>query len=79
MFTRGAEGELPADASPIFQARIDALAALAAMQSVDGGAVAAAMLAAGKPERIADAVREARIDAIRCRFPLPPAGDVVGR
>ena len=75
----GAGGELPADASPIFQARIDALAALAAMQSVDGGAVAAAMLAAGKPERIADAVREARIDAIRCRFPLPPAGDVVGR
>ena len=75
----GAGGELPADASPIFQARIDALAALAAMQSVDGGAVAAAMLAAGKPERIADAVREARIDAIRCRFPLPPAGDVAGR
>ena len=61
----GAKGELPADASPVFRPRIDALAAQAAMQSVDAGAVAAAMVAAGKPERIADAVREARIDAIR--------------
>lgn len=61
----GAGGELPADASPVFQPRVDALTALAAMQSVDAGAVAATMVAAGKPERIADAVREARIDAIR--------------
>jgi len=61
----GADGALPADASPVFQPRIDALAALAAMQSVDAGAVAATMVAAGKPERIADALREARIDAIR--------------
>ena len=61
----GAGGELPADASPVFHPRVDALTALAAMQSVDAGAVAATMVAAGKPERIADAVREARIDAIR--------------
>ena len=61
----GAGGELPADASPVFQPRVDALTALAAMQSVDAGAVAATMVAAGKPVRIADAVREARIDAIR--------------
>ena len=61
----GAKGALPADASPVFRPRIDALKALAAMQSVDAGAVAATMVAAGKPERIADAVREARIDAIR--------------
>ena len=61
----GAGGELPADASPVFHPRVDALTALAAMQSVDAGAVAATMVAASKPERIADAVREARIDAIR--------------
>lgn len=61
----GAQGERPADASPVFQPRINALAALAAMQSVDAGRLAAAMVAAGKPERIADALREARIDAIR--------------
>ena len=61
----GANGELPADASAIFQPRIEALAALSAMQSVDAGAVASTMVAAGKPERIANAVREARIDAIR--------------
>jgi tRNA nucleotidyltransferase (CCA-adding enzyme) len=60
-----ANGELPADASPVFQPRINALAALAAMQSVDAGRIAAAMVAAGKPERIADALREARIHAIR--------------
>ena len=65
----GAGGELPADAGPVFQPRVDALAALAAMQSVDAGAVAATMVAAGKPERIADAVREARIDAIRTATP----------
>ncbi len=61
----GADGELPTDASPVFQPRIDTMAALAAMQLVDAGAVAATMIAAGKPERIADALREARIDAIR--------------
>lgn len=61
----GAKGELPADGSPVFRPRVDALAALAAMLSVDAGAVAAAMVAAGTPERIADAVREVRIDAIR--------------
>lgn len=61
----GADGELPADASPVFQPRIDAMAALVAMQSVDAGAVAAAIVAAGRPERIAGAIREARIDAIR--------------
>ena len=65
----GAGGELPADASPVFHPRVDALTALAAMQSVDAGAVAATMVAAGKPERIADAVREARIDAIRTATP----------
>lgn len=65
----GVDGELPADAGPGFQPRVDALTALAAMQSVDAGAVAATMVAAGKPERIADAVREARIDAIRTATP----------
>ena len=74
----GAAGELPADASPVFRPRIDALAALAAMQSVDAGAVAAAMVAQGKPDRIADAVREARIDAIRSKFPLPKTGEREG-
>ena len=48
-----------------FTARADAMAALVAMQSVDAGAVAAAMAALGRPERIAEAVREARIEAIR--------------
>ncbi len=67
----GVAGELPADASPVFQPRIDAMAALAAMQSVDAGAVAATMIAAGKPERIPDAVREARIDAIRMAHRAP--------
>lgn len=61
----GPKGELPADASPVFPPRIDAMGALVAMQSVNAGAVAAKMIAAGKPERIADAIREARIDAIR--------------
>ena len=41
------------------------MSALAAMQSVDAGAVAALMVARGLPERIAAAVREARIEAIR--------------
>ncbi len=69
----GAQGELPAYASPVFQPRIDALVALAAMQAVDAGAVADTMVAAGKPERIAEAVREARIDAIRRSFPRSQA------
>ena len=56
---------LPESAGEPFTARVDAMAALAALQSLDAGAIAAAMVAAGKPERIADAVREARIDAIR--------------
>jgi tRNA nucleotidyltransferase (CCA-adding enzyme) len=56
---------LPESAGQPFTARVDAMAALAAMQSVDAGAVAAAMVAQGTPERIADEVRVARIDAIR--------------
>ncbi len=56
---------LPESAGEPFTARVEAMAALAAMQSVDAGAVAATMAALGKPERIAEAVREARIDAIR--------------
>ena len=56
---------LPESAGEPFTARADAMAALAAMQSVDAGAVAASMVAQGKPARIAEAVREARIEAIR--------------
>ncbi len=56
---------LPESAGEPFTARADAMAALAAMQSVDAGAVAATMVAQGKPERIAEAVRDARIEAIR--------------
>ncbi len=56
---------LPESAGEPFTARADAMTALAAMQSVDAGAVVAAMVTQGKPERIAEAVREARIDAIR--------------
>ena len=56
---------LPESAGQPFSARADAMAALAAMQSVDAGAVAATMVAQGKPERIAEAMREARIEAIR--------------
>ena len=56
---------LPESTGESFAARADAMAALAAMQSVDARAVAAAMVARGLPERIADAVREARIEAIR--------------
>ena len=44
-----------------------AMAALTAMQSVDAGAIAAQLVAAGKPERIAAEVRDARIAAIRDR------------
>ena len=56
---------LPESAGEPFTARAIAMAALAAMQSVDAGAIAAAMVAQNKPERIAVAVREARIEAIR--------------
>ena len=56
---------LPENSGEPFTARVDAMAALAAMQSVDAGAIAATMAAQGKPERIAEALREARIEAIR--------------
>jgi tRNA nucleotidyltransferase (CCA-adding enzyme) len=56
---------LPESAGEPYTARIYAMAALAAMQSVDAGAVAARMTAQGTPERIAEAVRIARIDAMR--------------
>ena len=56
---------LPESAGEPFTARADAMAALAAMQSVDAGAVAATMVAQGKTARIAEAVREARIEAIQ--------------
>ena len=56
---------LPESAGEPFTARADAMAALAAMQSVDAGAIAARLAAAGKPERIAAEVRDARIAAIR--------------
>ena len=56
---------LPESAGEPFTARVDAMTALAAMQSVDAGAIAAQLTAAGKPERIAAEVREARIAAIR--------------
>ena len=58
---------LPESAGEPFVARADAMAALAAMQSVDAGAIAAQLVAAGKPERIAAEVRDARIAAIRDR------------
>ena len=60
---------LPESAGEPFTARQDAMQALAAMQSVDAGAIAALMVAQGKPERIAEAVREARIEAIRAARP----------
>ena len=56
---------LPESAGEPFVARADAMAALAAMQSVDAGAIAARLATAGKPERIAAEVRDARIAAIR--------------
>jgi tRNA nucleotidyltransferase (CCA-adding enzyme) len=56
---------LPESAGEPFTARADAMHALAAMQSVDAGAIAKRCVDEGKPERIHDAVREARIDAIR--------------
>ena len=58
---------LPESAGEPFTARADAMAALTAMQSVDAGAIAAQLVAAGKPERIAAEVRDARIAAIRDR------------
>jgi tRNA nucleotidyltransferase (CCA-adding enzyme) len=54
---------LPESAGVAYVERNDALDALAAMQSVDAGAVASALSAT--PERIASAMREARIAAIR--------------
>jgi tRNA nucleotidyltransferase (CCA-adding enzyme) len=56
---------LPESAGEPFVARAYAMAALAAMQSVDAGAIAARLATAGKPERIAAEVRDARIAAIR--------------
>jgi tRNA nucleotidyltransferase (CCA-adding enzyme) len=56
---------LPESAGEPFVARADAMQALAAMQSVDAGAIAKRCAAEGKPERIHEAVREARIEAIR--------------
>ena len=56
---------LPESAGEPFVARADAMAALAAMQSVDAGAIAARLATAGKPEHIAAEVRDARIAAIR--------------
>ena len=60
---------LPESAGEPFTARVDAMTALAAMQSVDAGSIAAALAAQGKPERIAEAVRNARIEAIRVARP----------
>ena len=56
---------LPESAGEPFTARADAMNALAAMQSVDAGAIAVQLTAACKPERIGDEVRLARIEAIR--------------
>jgi tRNA nucleotidyltransferase (CCA-adding enzyme) len=56
---------LPESAGEPFIERAAAMNALAAMQSVDAGAVARKQVEAGAPERIHEAVREARIAAIR--------------
>jgi tRNA nucleotidyltransferase (CCA-adding enzyme) len=56
---------LPESAGEPFTARADAMNALAAMQSVDAGAIAKRLTDEGKATRIPEAVREARIDAIR--------------
>jgi len=56
---------LPESAGEPFVARTDAMSALAAMQSVDAGAIATELTEQGKPQRIAEAVRDARIEAIR--------------
>lgn len=60
---------LPESTGQPFLARADAMRALEAMQSVDAGAIAKRCVSEGKPERIHDAVREARIDAIRAAMP----------
>ncbi|TAG01625.1 MAG: multifunctional CCA addition/repair protein [Betaproteobacteria bacterium] len=57
---------LPESAGVAYVERIDAMNALAGMQSVDAGAVARSF--STTPERIAGAVREARIGAIRSAF-----------
>ncbi len=56
---------LPESAGEAYAARLDAMHALKAMQSVDAGAIAKSLTEQGKAARIADDVREARIDAIR--------------
>jgi tRNA nucleotidyltransferase (CCA-adding enzyme) len=56
---------LPESAGEAFTARAAAMHALAALQSVDAGAIAKRLTDDGKVARIADEVREARIDAIR--------------
>jgi tRNA nucleotidyltransferase (CCA-adding enzyme) len=56
---------LPESAGEPFTARTDAMRALAAMQSVDAGAIAKKLASDSKSERIHDVVREARIEAIR--------------
>jgi tRNA nucleotidyltransferase (CCA-adding enzyme) len=56
---------LPESAGAAYAARVDAMDALKAMQSVDAGAIAKSLTEQGKAPRIADDVREARIDAIR--------------
>ncbi len=62
---------LPESAGEPFTARRDAVQALAAMQSVDAAAIAAEMVTQGKPQRIAEAVRDARIEAIRIARAIP--------
>jgi tRNA nucleotidyltransferase (CCA-adding enzyme) len=56
---------LPESAGEAYTARIEAMSALKAMQSVNAGAIAKSLTEQGRAARIADDVREARIDAIR--------------
>lgn len=56
---------MPESAGQPFVARANALRALAAMQSVDAGLIAAMLTHEGKSALIAERVRETRIDAIR--------------
>jgi tRNA nucleotidyltransferase (CCA-adding enzyme) len=56
---------LSESAGATYTARADAMNALKAMQSVHAGAIAKSLTEQGKAARIADDVREARIDAIR--------------
>ncbi len=58
---------LPESVGEIYAARVDAMTALVAMQSVDAGAIAKRLTDEGNAPRIADEVRDARIDAIRKR------------